>query len=148
ATMKEIKAAWRSVAPDQSFDYAFMGADFDATYRAENRVGIIFMIFTIMAIGIACLGLFGLSAYAAAQRTREIGIRKVLGAEVPALVRLLSVDFIRLVTIAFVIAAPAAFFAMQRWLEGFAFRTTIGWWVIPAAGLAALIIALITISFQ
>jgi putative ABC transport system permease protein len=146
--MTEIKEAWKSVAPGISFDYGFMDADFDAAYRVENRVGIIFMIFTVMAIGIACLGLFGLSAYAAAQRTREIGIRKVLGAGIPALVRLLCLDFIKPVALAFAVAAPVAFLSMQRWLAGFVFRTTISWWVIPAAGLAALIIALVTIGFQ
>jgi putative ABC transport system permease protein len=125
-----------------------MDQDFDATYRVEQRFGSMFISFSTLAIIIACLGLFGLAAYAAEQRTKEIGIRKVLGANISTIVGMLSMDFIKLVIISIVIATPAAFWAMQKWLQGFAYRTTIQWYLLAAAGLTAIIIAFITISFQ
>jgi putative ABC transport system permease protein len=146
--MGKIKEVWQSFSPHQAFDYSFVDADFDASYHAEARTGTIFMVFTALAIAIACLGLFGLAAYAAEQRSREIGIRKVLGAGIPGLVALLSTDFIRLVGLAFLIASPLAYLTMQRWLQGFAFRTAIDWWVLPVAGISSGIIAFVTISFQ
>jgi len=146
--MGEIKGKWKAVAPNQQFTYSFMDADFDAAYRAEDRIGVIFVAFTFLAILIACLGLFGLAAYAAEQRTKEIGIRKVLGADVATLVSLLSRDFIKLVLIAIVIASPLAWFAMQQWLHDFAYRTNIQWWLVAIAGFAAILIAFATVSFQ
>ena len=145
--MGRIRDTWNSLAPGQPFDYSFMEADFDAAYRAENRLGTLVTIFTVLAIAIAGLGLFGLSAYAASQRIREMGIRKVLGASGLSLLRLLSGDFLKLVGLAFLIAAPLSLFTFERWLEDFAFHTTIGWWLIPAAGLAALGISILAISF-
>jgi putative ABC transport system permease protein len=145
--MGEIRDSWNALAPGQPFDYSFMEADFDAAYRSETRMGTIVTIFTVLAIAIASLGLFGLSAYAASQRMREMGIRKVLGANLLSLVGLLGGDFLKLVGLAFLIAAPLSFFIMERWLEDFAFHTTIGWWLIPAAGLAAVGISVVTISF-
>ena len=106
------------------------------------------MAFTFLAIVIACLGLFGLATYAAEQRIKEIGIRKVMGAGVPALVGMLSKDFLKLVLIAIVIASPIAWFAMQQWLHDFAYRTTMHWWLIAVAGITAIIIAFATVSFQ
>ncbi len=117
-------------------------------YRAEQRVGKIAMIFSVLGILIACLGLFGLATFVAEQRTKEIGIRKVLGATVNGLVGLLSKDFVKLVLIAFVIAAPLAWYFMNKWLEDFEYRITIQWTIFLAAGLIALLIAIITISFQ
>jgi putative ABC transport system permease protein len=111
-------------------------------------MGKIFVTFTSLAILIACLGLFGLAAYAAEQRTKEIGIRKVLGASVITIVRMLSIDFIKLVIISILIASPLAWFVMQKWLQGFAYRQDIHWWVFAIAGLGAILIAFITISFQ
>jgi putative ABC transport system permease protein len=111
-------------------------------------MGGIFIAFTSMAIIIACLGLFGLAAYAAEQRTKEIGIRKVLGANVSIIVAMLSKDFIKLVIISIIIASPLAWLSMQQWLQGFAYRDGIKWWIIAVAGLGAMIIAFITISFQ
>lgn len=146
--MGNIKDKWKVVAPNQQFTYSFMDAEFDAAYRAEDRIGVIFMAFTFLAIVIACLGLFGLAAYAAEQRTKEIGIRKVLGADVPALVGLLSKDFIKLVLIAIVIASPIAWFAMQQWLHDFAYRADMHWWLVAIAGIAAIFIAFATVSFQ
>jgi len=146
--MGEIKNKWKAAAPNQQFTYSFMDAEFDAAYRAEDRIGVIFMAFTFLAVVIACLGLFGLAAYAAEQRTKEIGIRKVLGADVPTLVGLLSKDFIRLVLAAIVIASPIAWFTMQQWLHDFAYRADMHWWLIAIAGMAAIIIAFATVSFQ
>ncbi|MBL4676390.1 MAG: ABC transporter permease [Mucilaginibacter sp.] len=146
--VQQMKNKWQSVAPNVAFDYSFMDEEFDALYRTEQRMGKIFISFTTMAIIIACLGLFGLAAYAAEQRTKEIGIRKVLGANVSTIVGMLSKDFIKLVVIAIAIAAPLAWLSMQQWLKGFAYRDTIKWWVIAVAGSGAIIIAFVTISFQ
>jgi len=148
ALLSQIKNKWKSIAPNQQFNYSFMDEDFDATYRSEQRIGTIFIAFSTLAILIACLGLFGLAAYAAEQRNKEIGIRKVLGASVSGIVSMLSIDFIKLVFIAIVIAAPIAWFAMNKWLQDFAYRINISWWIIAGAGLTALFIAFITISFQ
>jgi putative ABC transport system permease protein len=117
-------------------------------YRAEERVGQISIIFSILAIVIACLGLFGLVTYMAEQRTKEIGVRKVLGATIPNLVSMLSKDFLKLVGIASLIAFPVAWWAMHKWLQDFAYRIGIDWWIFLLAGTAAILIALITVSFQ
>jgi putative ABC transport system permease protein len=148
ALLTQVKAKWHSLAPNQQLDYSFMDEDFENTYRTEQRMGNLFVVFTTMAIVIACLGLFGLAAYAAEQRTKEIGIRKVLGASVSIIVGMLSKDFIKLVVISIVIASPLAWFSMQQWLNGFAYRDGIQWWTIASAGAGAMIIAFITISFQ
>lgn len=144
----KVQSVWNKFAPAQQFEYSFMDQDFDAAYQTENRTGGLFITFTILAIVIACLGLFSLAAYAAEQRTKEIGIRKVLGASVKAITTMLSKDFIRLVGIAIVIAGPLAWLIMNKWLQGFAYRQNIQWWIPAFAGVAAIIIALITISFQ
>lgn len=145
----QVKSKFKELAPNQQFDYSFMDADFDATYRSEQRIGTIFISFTSLAIIIACLGLFGLAAYAAEQRTKEIGIRKVLGADVSTIVAMLSKDFLRLVFISIVVASPLAWWFMQTWfLQGFAYRQNIAWWIFAAAGLASIIVAFFTISYQ
>jgi putative ABC transport system permease protein len=146
--MAQVKAKWAKLSPNVQIEYSFMDQDFDASYRSEQRIGTIFMIFTSLAIIIACLGLFGLAAYAAEQRTLEIGIRKVLGANVSAIVGMLSKDFIKLVLIAILIASPLAWYMMHLWLQDFAYRVNIQWWVIVAAGLGATVIAFVTVSFQ
>ncbi|MBD1384991.1 ABC transporter permease [Mucilaginibacter rigui] len=146
--INQVKSKWQAVSPNMGFDYSFMDEEFDSNYRAEQRIGTIFIIFTTMAIIIACLGLFGLAAYAAEQRTKEIGIRKVLGANVSIIVGMLSKDFIKLVIISILIASPLAWLSMQQWLKGFAYRDGIKWWIIVAAGAGAMFIAVITISFQ
>jgi len=148
ALLSQIKSKWAAFAPNQQFNYSFMDQDFDSTYRTEQRTGTIFVTFTALAIIIACLGLFGLAAYAAEQRTKEIGIRKVLGASMSTIVQMLSKDFIRLVIIAIVIAAPFAWWAMNKWLQDFAYRIHIQWWIVAIAGFAAILVAFITISFQ
>jgi putative ABC transport system permease protein len=148
ALMAQIKNKWKDISPNQPFSYSFMDEDFDALYRSEQRVGTIFISFSSLAIIIACLGLFGLAAYAAEQRTKEIGIRKVLGANMSTIVSMLSKDFIKLVLIAIVLASPLAYWAVHTWLQSFAYRQNIQWWVIALAGFTAILIALITISFQ
>jgi putative ABC transport system permease protein len=139
---------WKALAPGIPFHYHFLNESFDEMYRTEQRVGKIALIFSVLAIFIACLGLFGLATFLAEQRTKEIGIRKVLGASVQGIVQMLSKDFIKLVAIAFVFATPLAWWAMHNWLQDFAYRISIEWWMFVVAGLAALIIALITVSFQ
>ena len=146
--LKKTENKWKAMAPGMPFSYQFMDETFDDMYRSEQRVGKIALVFSVLAILIACLGLFGLAAFIAEQRTKEIGIRKVLGASVSGVIRLLSKDFLKLVLIAFVIAAPAAWWFMHKWLEDFAYRINIGWWIFIAAGAIALLIALLTVSFQ
>jgi putative ABC transport system permease protein len=146
--MSQIEGQWKSLSPNQPFTYSFMDEDFDATYRVEQRFGSMFISFSSLAIIIACLGLFGLAAYAAEQRNKEIGIRKVLGASVSTIVGMLSMDFIKLVFISILIASPLAWFMMNKWLQDFAYRINIQWWVVAIAGAVAVLIAFITISFQ
>ncbi|XHR97887.1 ABC transporter permease [Mucilaginibacter sp. UC70_90] len=147
ALVDQIKSKWQGMTQSQ-FSYSFMDQDFDANYRAEQRTGTISIIFTVLAISIACLGLFGLAAYAAEQRTKEIGIRKVLGASVSAIVNTLSKDFIKLVLISIAITTPLAWYLMNKWLQDFAYRISIQWWVLVLAGVVAIIIAVATVSFQ
>jgi putative ABC transport system permease protein len=148
ATLAFLENKWREFVPHHPFEYSFLDADFEALYRAEQRTGRIFGAFSALAILIACLGLFGLASFMTEQRTKEIGVRKVLGASVAQVVILLSKDFTRLVLIALMIAAPAAYLAMNRWLQDFAYRIEISWWVFALAGSVALFIALLTVSTQ
>jgi putative ABC transport system permease protein len=146
--IKNIESKWKSMAPGMPFMYEFLDESFDSMYRAEQRMGKVALSFAVLAILIACLGLFGLATYMAEQRTKEIGVRKVLGASVPDIVSMLSKDFAKLVLIAAIIAFPFAWFVMNRWLEDFAYRINIGWWVFVIAGMSAIFIALVTVSFQ
>jgi len=148
ALLAQLKTKWKGLAPHQPFEYAFMDADFDALYRSEQRMGQLSILFSALAIAIACLGLFGLAAYAAERRTKEIGIRKVLGAGVTGIVALLSSDFLRLIAIAIVIASPLAWFGANRWLQNFAYRTTISGWTFALAGGLVLLIAVATTVIQ
>jgi putative ABC transport system permease protein len=146
--LKDIQYSWNKINPGIPFVYSFLDNDFRKNYEKDQRVSGIVSYFTFIAILIACLGLFGLSAFSAEQRTREIGIRKVLGASVTNVASLLSKDFIKLVLIALLIASPLAWIGMNKWLQGFAYRIPISWWMFAVAGLLAIIIALITVSFQ
>ncbi|WP_153796030.1 ABC transporter permease [Foetidibacter luteolus] len=146
--VSQVQNKWKAMAPGMPFSYRFLNESFDEMYRAEQRVGTIAMIFSVLAIVIACLGLFGLATFIAEQRTKEIGIRKVLGASVNGIVQMLSKDFMKLVAISFVLASPLAWWAMNKWLQDFAFRISISWWIFAVAGGAALLIALLTVSFQ
>lgn len=147
-TIAQVESKWKQLAPGLPFSYRFLNESYDEMYRAEQRVGKIALIFSAIAIFIACLGLFGLAAFIAEQRTKEIGIRKVLGASVSSIASMLSKDFVKLVIISFILAAPLAWWAMHKWLQGFAFRINISWWVFAAAGFIALLIALLTVSYQ
>ena len=148
ATVAAIKAKYAEFFPGNLFDYYFLDEKFNQQYKNDQLFGKAFSIFAGFAVFIACLGLLGLSLFATAQRTKEIGVRKVLGASVSNIVLLLSKDFIQLVIIAFVIASPVAWFVMHRWLQDFAYRINIEWWVFAIAGILAIVIALATISFQ
>ena len=147
-TIAQIGNKWKMFNSDRAFEYSFLDETFAKLYQSETRFQKVFVSLVILGILIACLGLLGLATFAAQQRVKEIGIRKVLGASVPSVVQLLSKDFIKLVIIAFVVAAPVAWYFMNKWLEDFAYRTDRKWWVFPLAGIIAVLIALFTISFQ
>ena len=146
--IRQIETKWKALAPGLPFSYRFLSESFDEMYRSEQRAGSIAIVFAILAVLIACLGLFGLVTFMAEQRTKEIGVRKVLGASVTNVVALLSKDFLLLVLIACVFAFPLAWWAMHKWLMDFAYRVNIKWWVFVVAAIAALLIALIAISFH
>jgi putative ABC transport system permease protein len=146
--LAQVESKFKTMAPGMPFNYSFLDESFSNMYRDEQRIGKLAFSFAFLAIFIACLGLFGLATYMAEQRTKEIGIRKVLGASASGIVQMLSKDFVKLVLIACVFAVPLAWWAMNKWLQDFAFRVNISWWVFAAAGLIALMIALLTVSFQ
>jgi len=146
--LSSLENKWKNFAPAVPFEYSFLDKDFEALYRSEQRMGTVFGIFTFFSIFVACLGLFGLSIYTAERRTKEIGVRKVLGASVQSLVTLLSKDFLKLVFISAFVAFPVAWWAMNSWLQAFVYRINVEWWVFALSGALALLIALCTISFQ
>lgn len=148
ATLKAIEAKWNEIMPKQQFDYTFLDESFDKQYRSEERFGNLFFNFAVLAIFISSLGLLGLASYSTIQRTKEIGVRKVLGASISTIVNLLSIDFLKLVLIAFVIGSPVAWFTMNKWLQDFAYHITLSSWLFAIAGLVAIVIAFGTISFQ
>jgi putative ABC transport system permease protein len=148
---KAIAAAeteWKKYNAGFTFNYAFLDEAFNNLYKSERRTGFLYELFAAIAVFISCLGLLGLAAYTAQVRTREIGIRKVLGASVPGIIRLLAGDFIKLVLIAIIIATPVAWYVMNKWLQDFAYKINIGWAVFLSAGIIAILVALFTISFQ
>jgi putative ABC transport system permease protein len=147
-TIAFMESKWKQLAPHRPFEYRFMDDDFNKLYDSELRTSKVFNIFSAIAILLACLGLFGLSAYSARQRIKEIGIRKVLGASAGNITFLLSNSFLKLVIVSFLIAIPLAWFVMDKWLQDFAYRIHISWWMFALAALMALAIALITVSFQ
>ncbi|SEI50592.1 putative ABC transport system permease protein [Dyadobacter sp. SG02] len=146
--LASLKKQWESFSPAAPFSYSFLENRFEKVYEAEQRMGEILTIFSSLTIFIACLGLFGLATYTAEQRTKEIGVRKVLGASVSSIVGLLSKDFIMLVLIALALASPIAWWGLNQWLNDFAYKITIHWWIFVLAGLLAVCIALATVSFQ
>ncbi len=147
-TIKEIKEKWSQFKGRVPFDYFFLDKTFDAQYKVETRLGKLISILTLTAILIACMGLLGLVSFNTIQRIKEIGIRKVNGAKVSEILTMLNKDFVKWVVIAFVIATPVAYYAMNKWLENFAYKTNLSWWIFALAGLLALGIALLTVSFQ
>jgi putative ABC transport system permease protein len=148
ASLTYIQETWKQFENIYPFDYFFLDEQLNNFYKSDNRLLNVLSIFAIIAICIACMGLFGLSIYTTRQRTKEIGIRKVLGASIPGVTALLSKDFIKLVLLAAVIAFPVGWLLMNKWLEDFAYRVEISWWVFVVAGVATLLIAFITVSFQ
>ena len=147
-TLAHLESVWKQFLPDRPFEYYFLDASFDRLYRAEQQKATLLSIFTILSLIIACLGLFGLAAFTAEQRTKEIGVRKVLGASLADIVVLLSKGFAGLVLVAFVVATPLAYFGANWWLANFAYRVDISWPIFLIAGLAALGIAVLTVGYQ
>jgi putative ABC transport system permease protein len=143
-----LEDKWEKFVPGQPFRYGFVDESIAGLYMTERRIGKIFSNFTVLAVLIACLGLFGMASFTAERRTKEIGIRKVMGARVGSIVLLLTKDFTRWVLMANVIAWPLAYFAARKWLGGFAYRTRLGWEVFALALILALSIALATVSYQ
>ena len=147
-TLSSIETTWSSLNPNEPFQYSFLDQDFQKNYQAENRLTKMIGYFTLIAILISCLGLFGLATFSAEQRIKEIGIRKVLGASVTSLVALLSLDFLKLIVIAIILASPIAWYVMREWLQTFAYRVDISWKVFAITSVVAVMIAIFTISFQ
>jgi ABC-type antimicrobial peptide transport system permease subunit len=147
-TIAGIEEAWKKAYPEGIFTYKFLDEQIDAYYKAEERLFTLFKIFSGLAMFISCLGLWGLATFSAQARTKEIGIRKVLGASVNKIVMLLSKDFLLLVLISLLIATPVAWYGMNQWLQNYAFRTEITWWIFAFSGLIAITIAIVTVSFQ
>jgi putative ABC transport system permease protein len=143
-----VESTWKRLNPNKPFEYRFMDDAFNRIYRTEQRTGTILGVFTALAIGIACLGLFGLAAFTAETRTKEIGIRKVLGASVASIIGLLSKDFLKLVLVAIIVAIPLAYWAMSKWLQDFAYRVELQWWVFALSGVLAVAIAFATVAAQ
>jgi putative ABC transport system permease protein len=139
---------WKKFAPNSPFEYSFISQNFDAKFAAEQRLSDVILVFTTLAIFIACLGLFGLATYMAEQRSKEISIRKIMGATVSQVVMLLSRDFIKLIVISLLLAIPATWYGMNRWLEGFAYRIDFNFSFAILAGVLALTIAMFTVSFR
>ena len=142
------QAVWNHFDAAIPFSYTFLNETFDRLYKSERQTGSLLNAFAIIAIFISCLGLLGLATYTAQVRTREIGVRKVLGAGVGGIVTLLAKDFIRLVLIAIIIATPMSWYLMNKWLNDFAYRINIGWMVFVISGMTAILVAIVTISFQ
>ena len=147
-TLAVLQQQWEAYEPGHPYRFHFLDDDFGRAYEKDRRLGLIFGYFAVLAIFIACLGLFGLASFITEQRTKEIGVRKVLGASVGGIVLLLSKEFTKLVVVAFVVAAPLAYFASQWMLQDFAYRVAISWWIFLIAGVATLAIAWLTVSYQ
>jgi putative ABC transport system permease protein len=147
-TMTFVESRWKTLFPGNPFEHFFLDTEFDRQYRADEQVGRIFGIFTYLGLFIACLGLLGLASYTAETRTKEIGIRKILGASVSGIIVMLSKQFTRWIILANVIAWPLAYYFMDKWLDNFAFRTGIGIWTFVLSGASALVIALLIVSYQ
>lgn len=146
--LPKIEAVFKKLTPLVPFDYQFVDEDYASKFAAEERIGKLAGFFTILAVFISCLGLFGLASFVAEQRTKEVSIRKVLGASTFRLWGLLCRDFIALVIISLFIAVPIAYYFMHHWLEDYQYRTTLSWWIFALAAAGALLITLLTVSFQ
>jgi len=147
-TMAFIRQTWEEIVPRMPFEYSFLDTIYNDLYQNEERTGRVFTIFTLFALFVACLGLLGLSSFAAEQRTKEIGIRKVLGANVPGILFMLSKEYLKWIIVASIIASPLAYLVMKKWLQSFAYQTSIGYWIFGLSSVAALVIALVAVSYQ
>jgi putative ABC transport system permease protein len=147
-SLQSLEKTWKERVTHRPFEYHFLDEDYAALYKAEQRTAGVFTSFSLLAILLACLGLFALTAYTMVQRTKEIGIRKVLGATLADILALVSKDFLLLVLLALLIAAPLAFFAARKWLDSFSYKVNLQWWVFIVAGLVTTFIAFVTISLQ
>lgn len=148
ATLKHMETAWADVAPNHPFEYSFLGEQLDQLYAKESRLTNLVAYFSILAVLIACLGLFALASFTAEQRTKEIGLRKVLGASVGSIARMLATDFVKLVLISGLLAFPVAWYFMQQWLDSFAFHTAMPWWVFGVSLVTIMVISVLTVSYQ
>jgi ABC-type antimicrobial peptide transport system permease subunit len=148
ANLKGMEAIFKKYNPDYPFDYKFVDEAYAQKFDFEQRQGTLAALFAGLTIFISCLGLFGLATYMAENRIKEIGVRKVLGASVAGITTLLSKEFVTLVVISFVIAAPLAYWGMSKWLMDYTYRVSIHWWVFASAGFLSVIIALLTVSYQ
>ena len=146
--LNHIKKAWKNLVPAVPLEYSFIDERIKEQYNNEQKMQTVFYVFAGLSLFIACLGLFGLSVFVVERKVKEIGIRKVLGADVPGIVGLLSKDFVKLILVAILIATPLSWYLMDKWLNDFAYRIHIEWWMFVAAGFVALLIALVTISFK
>jgi len=146
--IQQLETDWKTMAPGQPFSYQFLDERFSRMFESEQQLGKIAGVFSFLAIFIACIGLLGLATFIAQQRTKEIGIRKVLGADIPNLIYLLCKDFGKLIFIAFLLAAPLAWYFMNQWLADFAYATSISWWVFVLAGLLILLMAILSVLYQ
>ena len=147
-SLKDVKNTWNNFVKNMPFEYSFLDQDYDNLYVNEKQTRKLFTIFSFFAIFIACLGLFGLASFSADRKTKEIGIRKVLGASIPRLVNILNKNFVKWVLVANLLAWPSAWYVMNWWLQGFAYRIDLSWWMFFLAGILAFLIALTTVSFQ
>lgn len=146
--LRDMKARWESLGTGENFAYAFLDDRYNDMYKGEQNIGLMLAIFAALTVLVAAMGLFGLATFTTEQRRKEIGVRKVLGASVSGIVALMTRDFLTLVFLGLILACPLAWYVMHTWLEGFAYRIRIGWWIFPAAGLAALLVALATVSVR
>ena len=147
-TIKSLETEWNKIAPEFPFDYGFLDEQINKQYKSDIRVGNVINTFSLLALFIACLGMFGLASFTAEQRTKEVGIRKILGASVDSIVFTLIGDFLKWIVLANVIAWPIAWYVINKWLQNFAYRIDISWWMFLLAGGVALLIAILTVSFQ
>jgi putative ABC transport system permease protein len=147
-TINYIREQWEKFAPDIPFEFQFLDKKYDALYKEEDKLSLVIGYFSVVAILIACLGLFGLASFITQNRTKEIGIRKVNGARVSEILAMLNTDFVKSVLIAFPLAAPIGWCAMHKWLEGYAYKTEMSWWIFVLSGSLALCVALLTVSWQ
>jgi putative ABC transport system permease protein len=148
AAIRAVEKIWTQYNEGFVFDYSFLDEVYEKNYQSEERTGRLFSIFTGVAIVISCLGLLGLATYTAQRKVKEIGIRKVLGASVQSILVLLSKDFMKLIVVSLVLAVPVGWYIMHQWLQDFAYRISIGWWIFAVAGVLSLLIALLTIVLQ